>query len=229
MSLTNQVEYHLIFPITQTYLLDDTLTVSVENIMSRLPTIVYFMIHCLDKDKDVITTYTTERWAIGTEWEGNVASVTVGEDFSNFESLLIIHSENQGKLLDWTLSQDVQRDTSYLQLEMVILGVTSENPLYFNKIMLKEGEYDGYHTPKELVSEVGVSFINNNYALFLDDDDSYLQVIRPNMDSMTTKNITASDVTVLAPHLTSETSFDDPIKLVYEFMDQREQEIGMEK
>ena len=229
MTLTNQLEYHLLFPVTQTFLLDPTLSVSVENMMSRLPTVVYFMIHCLDKDKDVITTYTTERWSVGNEWEGNVASVTVGEDFSNLESLLIVHEGNQGTLLDWTLSQDVQKDTSYLQLEMVILGVTSENPLYFNKIMLKEGEYDGYHTPKELASEVEVSFINNNYALFLDDDDSYLQVIRPNMDSMTTKTITASDVTVLAPHLTSETSFDDPIKLVYEFMDQREQEIGMEK
>ena len=229
MSLTNQLEYHLIFPATQTYLLRDVLTVSVENMKSRLPTIVYFMIHCLDKDKDVITTYTTERWSIGTEWEGNHDSITIGEDFSNFESLLMICDENQGTLVDWTLSQDVQRDTSYIQLEMVILGVTSENPLYFNKVMLKEGEYDGYHTPKELVSEFPVSFVNNTYALFMDDSDGYLQVIRPNKNSLTTKRLTASEVTVIAPHLTTESSFDDPINILYEFMDQREQEIGMEK
>ena len=229
MSLANQVEYHLLFPITQTFLLDNTITVSVENLKSRLPTIVYFMIHCLDNDKDVITTYTTDRWSIGSEWESNWSSVTIGQDFNNFESLLFIHDQNQGDLVDWTLTQDVQRDTSYIQLEMVILGVTSENPLYFNKIMLKEGEYDGYHTPKELVSEFDVSFINNNYALFLDDSDCYLQVIRPNMDSTTTKTLTKSEVTVIAPHLTNESSFDDPIKILYEFMGQREQEIGMEK
>ena len=229
MSLTNQLEYHLIFPITQTFLLDNTITVSVENMKSRLPTVVYFMIHCLDKDQDIITTYTTERWAVGTEYDGNVASVTVGEDFSNVESLLFIHDENQGTLVDWNLGQDVQRDTSYLQLEMVILGVTSENPIYFNKIMLKEGEYEGYHIPKELVSEFSVSFVNNNYALFLDEDDTYLQVIRPNKESMTTKVIKASDMTILAPHFTNESAFDDPVNVLYEFMDQREQEIGMEK
>lgn len=229
MSLTNQLEYHLIFPITQTFLLDDTLTVSVENMMSRVPTVVYFMIHCLDKDKDIITTYTTDRWTIGSEWEANWDSVVIGEDFSNLETLLFIHDQNNGKLIDWNLNQDVQRDTSYIQLEMVVLGVTSENPLYFNKIMLKEGEYDGYHSPKELVPEFSVSFVNNTYALFLDDDDTYLQVIRPNKNSLTTKVLTASDVTVIAPHLTNESPFDDPINVLYEFMDQREQEIGMEK
>lgn len=229
MSLTNQLEYHLIFPVTQTSLINNILTVSVDNIMSRVPTVVYFMIHCLDRDKDIITTYTTERWAIGSEWEGNNSSVVIGEASSNLESLLIIHDQNQGKLIDWKLTQDVQRYTSYLQLEMVILGVTSENPLYFNKIMLKEGEYNGYHSPKELTPEFSVSFINNNYALFLDDDNSYLQVIRPNKNGMTTKVITAADVTVLAPHLTTEPSVDDPINVLYEFMDQREQEIGMEK
>ena len=229
MSLTNQLEYHLIFPVTQSFLLENTLTVSVENMKSRVPTIVYFMIHCLDKDQDVITTYTTDRWVIGSEWERNYDTISLGDDFNNVESLLMIHSENQGTLVNWNLTQDVQRDTSYLQLEMVVLGVTSENPLYFNKIMLKEGEYNGYHSPKELVSEFNVSFVNNNYALFLDDSDTYLQVIRPNKQSMTTKVLTASDMTILAPHLKSETTFDDPVKILYEFMDQREQEIGMEK
>ena len=202
---------------------------SVENIMSRLPTVVYFMIHCLDKDKDVITTYTTERWAIGSTWESNYDSVRISEDFNNYESLLIIHSQNQGKLLDWKLTQDVQRDTSYIQLEMVVLGVTSENPLYFNKVMLKEGEYEGYHVPKELASEFAVSYINNNYSLFLNDSDGYLQVIRPYKDSMTTKSITASNLTVIAPHLTNESPIDDPVNILYEFMNQREQEVGMEK
>ena len=183
---------------------------------SRLPCAVYFILHLFDKygtemysdSRDATSTvqhnpvYQSERWVVDNTYSTYYETFDIDEQY---------------------VKEGVQ-----FQIELRTVNVTSENPLYFNGVILNEGEWDGYHTPNEVINEQKIGFNKSNYVnLYSSDKDAYLQVIRPNRDSITTNELTASSCTVLAPHLSSEPSWDEPVNLFLEFINQTEQRIDV--
>ena len=142
--MTVQLQYHILFPKTQILFGKNDLTFSIDNIRSRRPSVLYFHLHCFDMDGDLIkldgngkiidktsegyanghTVYTSARWVIGTVYE---------------------HRESY-----FEISDEVIENTVYTQIEIVTMGIDSENPLYFNKVMLQEGVFKEYHQPSEV-------------------------------------------------------------------------------
>ena len=110
-----------------------------------------------------------------------------------------------------------------------MIKVDSENPLYMSQLMLTDKEFTEYHEPSEIIQDIEVGFANNTYVNLYSDDTQYLQIIRPNTEPMSTTAILPSQITVLAPHIENESSFDNPVALLYEFMYQNEQTIGVDK
>ena len=74
-----------------------------------------------------------------------------------------------------------------------------------------------------------VGFAENKYINLYGDDDTYLQIIRPVGEDISTSQLTPSQTTIIAPHLPEESTFDDPVSIFYEFMYMNEQIIGVEK
>ena len=79
------------------------------------------------------------------------------------------------------------------------------------------------------INNVKIGFNQNHYVNLYDMSETFLQIIRPNHEDLTTEELTKSQMTILAPHLPNESEFDDPLKLFYEFMYMTEQRIGVEK
>ena len=195
------VEYHLIFPKTYNLFNDTTVTFSIEHIKSRITSVLYFILRCYDKDDNVIFTYKSPRWAIDTSYKRRVQTFDIGKD-----------------------SLD---NTVYVQLELVSIGTSSENPLYFNGLMLVN-DYDlkEHHAPDEHTNaEIG--FLNTRYANLYDSEGNFLQVIRPVGDKFETNKLNHSECTVIAPHFSDESDIDDPINIFYEFINQVEQRIDV--
>lgn len=147
------------------------------------------------------TVYTSDRWVIGTVYEHR-------EDY--FE-----------------LSDEVIEETAYIQLELVCLGIDSENPLYFNEVMLQNGKFSEYHQPSEVQTSTLIKFNNNTYVNLYKDDGDYLQVIRPNREPLKTDSLDKAKVTILAPHFEDDKDFDDDVAVFIEAMNQREQSIDV--
>ena len=128
------------------------------------------------------------------------------------------------------LPKKLVETAAYYQLEIVTYGITSENPLYFNRCMFQEGIYNGYHTPNELHLNAMIEFNKNCYANLYFDDDDYLQVIRPaDKRHFGTKKIHQDPYTILVPHISSEPSIDDPVNILLEFINQTEQKINISR
>jgi hypothetical protein len=116
----------------------------------------------------------------------------------------------------------------YYLIELVTLGVDSENPLYFSELMLEEGEnHDGYHTPFELTPSHRIDLQNNPYANLYTKDGTYLQVIRPNLNDFSTDKLDGAEYTVLAPHFDDEPDVDGHVAVFLECMNQTEQTIDV--
>lgn len=210
--MTVQLEYHLNFPrfeanfnVTTT----DTFTFSIGNIRSRLPSVIYFKTYFEDLYKETIHTYTSPRWVVGNPIDKD------GTELFDFYKQT------------FEVPQDIVDDTTFIRMEMVALGIDSENPLYFNRLMFQEGEYTEYHSPSEVVDEYNVAFPNMNYANFYDADGNYLQIIRPNRQPITTKLLKRDDYTILAPHFEDELRIDDDVSVFLEVMNQTEQSIDV--
>ena len=219
--MTVQIQYHILFPKTQIQFSRNDLTFSIDHIKSRKPSVLYFHLHCFDIDGDLIkidnnnkiidktsegyddgyTVYTSDRWVIGTVYEHR-------------------HSPIE-------LSDEIIENTVYTQIEIITMGIDSENPLYFNKAMLQEGEFKEYHMPSEIETELLVGFHNNVYANLYKDDGDYLQVIRPNREAIHTNMIDKGEYTILAPHFDDDVDFDDDVAVFIEAMNQREQTIDV--
>lgn len=196
----SEIEYHLKFPRTQILFNEDEITFSINHIKSRLTSILYFLFYCYDKTGTKIYTYTSPRWVIDTEYSRRS------------------HTFN--------IPTDIVDATAYTQVELVAIGITSENPLYFTECMLNEGEDIGYHQPQEqIVRTIGLH--NSRYVNLYNADGNFLQVIRPQGDQMATNKIDKSTCTVLAPHFHDEEDIDDPINVFLEFINQTEQRIDV--
>lgn len=195
------VEYHLLFPKSRIAFDDTTLTFSIQHIKSRMPSILYFFLKCYDNDDELIYTYTSPRWVIDTIYKRR---------YRTFE-----------------LNPDVVEKTAFTQLELVSIGTSSENPLYFNGLMLNTGEDLGeHHIPREQVTK-SIGFLNTRYCNLYNEDGNFLQVIRPTGKGFTTSVLEKDACTVIAPHFYDESDIDDPINIFYEFINQVEQRIDV--
>ena len=126
----------------------------------------------------------------------------------------------------YNLTEEELHNTSYIQIKLEVIGITSDYPIYFNNLMLNEGDYTKYHQPNESLDETSIYFINNFYVnLYTKNNDSFLEVIRPNYDNFTTKKLNKSKCTILAPHLLNEDKIDSSENLSLEYMNMNEQVI----
>ena len=214
------IEYSILFPKEEAVFINKTLTFSINKMKSRLPCAVYFILHLYDGlGDDAEELYHTRTNASGqTEYlpayQSNGRWV-IDETYSTYYETFDIDEE--------FLKMGVA-----FQIELRTVNVTSENPLYFTECMFAEGEWNDYHEPNEIVTEVGVGFNKSSYVNLYDDStDTYLQVIRPNRDKIFTNELTGSSCTVIAPHINSESSVDDPINLYLEFVNHTEQRIDV--
>lgn len=180
---------------------DTTLTFSLGHVKSREVSTLYFNLKLFNFDNTLIHTYTSDRW--------------------------VISSAYTTKHTTFNIPSEVVNTALYMQIELVGVGISSENPLYFNEVMLNEGEYVGYHSNSEKNESVKIKFNKSSYAILYNRDGKSLQVIRPSHGDIFTDKITASEITVLAPHLENEPLEDDDVNLFFEYMNQREQKIDI--
>ena len=180
---------------------DDELTLSVGHIKSRTVSAIYFNLKLYNFNEELIHTYTSDRW-------------------------LISHSY-QRRHTTFNIPTDIVDKAVYMQLELVGVGASSENPIYFNELMLNEGEYKKYHDNSKKNKSVRIKFNKSSYANLYNEDGKFLQVIRPTQGDIFTNKITASEITILAPHLEDEEEEDNPINLFFEYINQKEQRIDV--
>ena len=194
-----------------------TLSFSMENVRCRTACIVQMVLHLYDLGG-------TE---IGYDYLNN--QVVEGEiAFQGLEN--IIGYSYVPFIQEIILPKKLIERAGYYVIELLCKGITSENPLYFNRCMFQEGEYSGYHIPNELNNNVMVEFNKNCYANLYFDDEDYLQVIRPyDKRHFGTKKIHQDPYTILVPHIASEPSVDDPVNILLEFINQTEQKINISR
>lgn len=127
----------------------------------------------------------------------------------------------------FTITEDDLNNTSYYQIHLLLDGLNNETGLKFNNLMLNEGEWQEYIEPSSMMEESPIFFNNNFYALMYDKSDTYLQIIKPNYDSITTKKIPASKETIIAPHIGDECMEDSPANIGLEYMNMSDQSIDV--
>ena len=207
------MEYRLKLP-KQNKMFDTVdLTFSIAHLRSRRPSIIYFILHLFDINNDEILiedkpVFTSERNVVGTKFD----------------------LENADYVYPFTISQSALDETIYSQLEIVTIGIDSENPLYFGGLMLQEGhEYNGYHVPQEMdkMNNHTIELPNNLYANLYDIDGNYLQVIRPNKEAFNTNKLNPAQYTILAPHFEDDADVDSHVAVFLEAMNQTEQKIDV--
>lgn len=202
--MTIQEEVSIKFPRVQNQfnLMDNTFVINY--IKSRTPSVVYFKLHCYNlQGQEILTNndayYIGERWIIDNSWRSYHSSFDFTEEILN--------------------------NLKEVQIELRLIGVDDDNPLYFTECMLLNKEFDGdYHETDEKDTEAEIGFVNNRYAnLYTTNEDDYLQVIRPTSTAFTTNKLSKSECTVLAPHIVGETEWDKPVNLYMEYINQTEQ------
>lgn len=195
-----ETEYHIKFPKTLTTFITSTVTFSINNIKSRLTSVLYFKLHCYDKSSNEIYEYTSPRWIIDTDWKRRTCT--------------------------FDLPAGIEEEAVYTQIELVAIGINNNNSLWFTECMLNEGGDVEYHQPSEH-RELVVGFLNSRYVNLYSGDGNFLQVIRPQGDKIETNKLLKSTCTVLAPHFSEESDIDDPINIFMEFINQTEQRIDV--
>lgn len=193
------------FPIRVT---DEQLTFSIGNIKSREISVAYFKFYGYDLRGNLLCEYTSPRWVILTEYSKQSHTFNVKELLSEDKDITDIDS---------------------FYMEMYTIGVDSENPLYMNQLMLANGTKDEYHRTNEEKTGVSVGFNNNRFINLYDTSNTFLQIIRPVKEAITTETLTPSQCTILVPHLDTESEWDSSTAILYEYMYQIEQVIGIEK
>ena len=205
-----EIEYHIHFPKKRINFTEDTLTLSINHIKSRVTSVLFFKLKLygsdgLDDDATPIYTYTSPRWVVDESYRRRTRT--------------------------FDLPTDINESTYYYKLEFVAIGISSENPLYFAEVMLNEGEDATYHPPNEAIDPktggVAVGLFNSRYANLYDDTGNFLQVIRPDGTDFSTNLLTACACTVLSPHFAEESDIDNPINVFMEFINQKEQIIDV--
>lgn len=201
-----ELEYHIKLPKQVVIFSDNELTFSIDKMKSRLPCVVYFILHLFDKNDDEVLVnqkpvHISSRWVVDKTYSTYYDTFEIDESF---------------------VDNAVQ-----FQIELVLINVTSENPLYFNGLMFNEGEYKEYHEPSELETEKEIGFLNSSYTNLYSSNGYFLQVIRPTRAKMFTNRLSASQCSVLAPHFDDERVVDHPINIFMEFINQTEQRIDV--
>ena len=191
--------YSLKLPLMEVCFSEELLTFSFENIKSRYPSVVYWRLYCYDLNKELITSYTSSRAIVTSEWQSIALPIRIQHD----------------------------NHVAYIRIRLLFDGLDNNNPCYFNGLMFEEGEHDGYHRPNEVVKSTPINFKDNKYVNMYNLSDTYLQIIRPNKDKIHTDKIDASECTVLAPHFSDDDDFDDDVSVFFEFANQREQTIDV--
>lgn len=191
---------------------DDDLTFSIGHIKTRnQPAVIYFKFYGFDYHKTLIAEYTSDRMVVTTEYQ------------QLYKTFQVPYEGTPTPTSHYS-------DLDHFYIELYMIGVDSENPLYFNHVQLNQGDkLLDYHKPNDAIQNVTVGFHNNKYINLYDESEVFLQIIRPNGEDITTEKLTKSQMTIIAPHLPSESTFDDPVNLFYEFMYMTEQRIGVEK
>lgn len=153
----------------------------------------------------------------------NSAGSTLGTRYGEWRT---IGNKKEKCSYTFNISQSNLEKTTHYAIGFIVDGVTYSNRLLFNHIQLCEGDSVMYHQPAEAIPKTDIKFTSNFYANFYTNDEkTYLQVIRPYYNSMDTKTLTKSKITVLAPHLSNEDDVDDPNNLGLEYMNMSEQVI----
>lgn len=212
------IEYCLLLPKQHRLFDTDKLRFTINHIKSRIPSVLYFILHCYDYENNEILVnnkpvFTSPRGVIGSLYSD-------GDDMNpDYTEVITIPSDI------------VVNDIVYVQLEIRTLGVNSENPLYFAEMMLEEGDdpYDGYHDPYEMekTNSHNIELIDSMYANLYDNEGNYLQVIRPKKEPFNTNNLMTAQYTILAPHFAEEDEVDRHIAVFLEAMNQTEQKIDV--
>lgn len=199
-----QTEQHMLFQEIQNNIVETDLTFVINNMKCRTMAIVYFMLHCYDANGNEIYSagenpvYTSKRWVVDTTYSQYI------EEFS--------------------ISEKVLNKTNTVQVELVAINITDNNPLWFNQPMLTDKPFTEYRKTDEAMEIAVFSLNKNGYVnLYSNSSENYLQIIRPSKKAFTSHTITANDVTVLAPHIPSEKDIDKPTNLYIEFLNQSEQ------
>ena len=206
--------------------MDNQLSFGIHNMKSRVPSAVYFILHLFDG----FDTDETEANELFVETKNpSDPSMVHREPVYIMKNRWVVDNTYSTYHDTFTIDESFVDKGVVFQIEIRTDNISSENPLYFNKLMFNEGEWeDDHHIPNEVTRDVKIGFNKSSYAnLYNDDTDTYLQVIRPMRDAITTNELTKSSCTVLAPHIASEQSTDDPINLFLEFINQTEQRIDV--
>ena len=183
------------------------LTFVIDQMKCRTLSVVYFKLHAYDIHGDEILV-NNDALYVGKRW-------IVSEQFQTYYETFEISTEQIRQIKD-------------LEVELVMIKVTSNNPVSFTGVRLANGEYDGIHRVSDVENLVhSIEFLNSGYANLYSEIEDYLQVIRPTKTPFTTKQLTRSKYTVLAPHLAGESALDNPTNLFVEFINQHEQETNI--
>lgn len=206
------VKYKLTFPCTKTRIDLDNLTFTIGKIKSRTPSVVYFKFYGYDLYDNLVCEHTSNRWVITNSYT------------EKSETFTLTYNTNPRTQQSFDCF-DIDR---YI-IELYLIGINSENPLYMNHLQLNQGDKKEYHYPSEILQKIPIGFNNNSYVNLYGTQDNFLQIIRPVHVDFNTEELTPAQTTILAPHLPNETNFDNPVALLYEFMYMTEQRIGVEK
>ena len=200
-----QIEYSLLFPPMENQITDNEVTFSIEYMKSREVCVVYHILHAYNPD--------------GSEILINSKPVHIGER-------CVITTDWQKFYDTYNLSDDIINHASSFKIELRMIGVNDDNPCSFANCMFKNGEMGDYHEPSEIIKSARINFVNNAYVNLYpneNNNDNYLQVIRPNRDYFSTTTLRNSKCSVLAPHLADEVEEDKPVNVFMEYMYQVEQ------
>ena len=213
------IEYRLKLPLQNINFDDTDVTFIINYIRSRRPSVFYFIFHCYGSDCQLIDGEYTDEILMDDEPVYTSDRSVIGTSYTE-EGVDYIH--------EFSIPKTIIEQTAYYRIEIVTLGIDSENPLYFTELMFKEGKgFDGYHTPSELYNDHNIELPTNTYANLYDRNDNYLQVIRPHNEAFNTNNLKGAEYTILAPHFSEEDEVDGHVDVFLECMNQTEQTIDV--
>lgn len=219
-------QYRILLPLQNKLFNTTELTFSINYLRSRRPSVIYFMLHLFNIDGKEIYLNDNQIVVVEDERDRNDNTVAfisdrcvVGTAYSLDGNDFVYTFDVDKRLVD---------EAVYSQLEIITLGVDSENPLYFSELMFEIGhDHEDYHEPSELQPSHLVGLPTNTYANLYDNEDNYLQVIRPNKDGFHTDKLDKCECTILAPHFIDEDEHDDHVAVFLECMNQTEQTIDV--
>lgn len=236
-----ELRYHMLLPKTEKQFTSDYLCFTINHIKSRVPSVLFFIFHCFNMQDEEIYLNNGEVAISDNVLSDNYTQISEEPQVAYVSPRKAIGTVFSEDGMDYTQLFEIptvlREATAYTQLEIVTMGIGSENPLYFNELQLQEAtsldEEDnpfaktGYHDPSELVRNHSVELPNGNYANLYTSEGDYLQVIRPNREAFSTLQLDKAQYTILAPHFADEKDIDNHVAVFLEAMNQTEQTIDV--